>query len=874
MASRALGLFVYSALAAILLLATAQLSQFRYASKKFNLVKDRHSYGYLLRETRQIKLAVSTGKILFYYALPERNPNLDSVQVNCTSVEALEQYGLRRQGNATDMLWRRVCPDVTNLLSSFHLAKLDALNLYTRTMNQVYEMVPEVTQATPTQARRRRGAWSDGWAWVTGLPSREDLNKLQQQLDAIAPALRTASETWASGTAQFTTAIKIQRQRVNTLFELLNITRADIRTFNSELLDIIGQEDLRTSLIGLVMNTLKKTIFQVSQLDSLYHAIEDLVRHQLSHYIISHSDLTRALYALQNHLTHFEPDLQVAELDAWFYFTWGEFKVFRYRHYLVINLRVPLTTRTLAYKFSVFKLIKVPLAGPEINDSHYTELQTDIASIVYSPMSSQYVVIKQGQKQIHDLIWLLPESSFNLQSRSVKTCATSLLTAELNDIKKLCGYRVVYKLLPSSAIRLSTDRILVSNEKRVMLRCNALNFAERLNKTEIQYIVHINCFCSLEVGSFVFINEALNCENSTDANGTNAVTVWFMLNIPYLSVLFPNHWVVNIDPDLLLNQSVIVEIPDLLVNSKRVKNLMIGDGNLNFDLEQVLNHTLKSESVYNSMSDYLFDMVARSKNIGEGLNVFSWLTWMQFIIGFVLIVNLIWTIIIHFRVRAICILLPAIPRAAAYPKLIYYLPTEPSQNAQDDSVDYKEILRVLKIYVPVELILLSLMILVAVTLAIWVVVKRVNRGRFMTSLYLEVGNNNTSVYLLVGHLKHTPSYYRINIFLDKVLLQLKDFYLFGELRWTGLVVTHTLLETRISLDYVKKVWGNDLRTLRRLMTETDRYYALFHVLEGEQTVEILLLKNFTIPPTSGLSLYPVSQLQQFQQSTAIIEQQL
>lgn len=102
------------------------------------------------------------------------------------------------------------------------------------------------------------------------------------------------------------------------MFELLNITRADIRTFNSELLDIIGQEDLRTSLIGLVMNTLKKTIFQVSQLDSLYHAIEDLVRHQLSHYIISHSDLTRALYALQNHLTHFEPDLQVAELDAWF----------------------------------------------------------------------------------------------------------------------------------------------------------------------------------------------------------------------------------------------------------------------------------------------------------------------------------------------------------------------------------------------------------------------------------------------------------------------------------------------------------------------------------------------------------------------------
>jgi len=101
-------------------------------------------------------------------------------------------------------------------------------------------MVPEVAQ--PARARRRRRVWSDGWAWITGLPSTADLNKLQQQLDSIAPALRTASRTSVSGTSQFLAAAKTQRQRVNMLYELLNITRADVRTFNRQLLDIVVQE--------------------------------------------------------------------------------------------------------------------------------------------------------------------------------------------------------------------------------------------------------------------------------------------------------------------------------------------------------------------------------------------------------------------------------------------------------------------------------------------------------------------------------------------------------------------------------------------------------------------------------------------------------
>jgi len=387
---RILGLTVYTAISALILLAfsSGQLNQFQYASKRFNLLLDRHNLGYLLREKRQVKLAVSTGKILFYYALPPRKLDLSKVQVNCSSVEGVQDLRFNQTRRDANILWRRVCPDLTNILSAFHLIKLDALNYYESIMGQIYSMIAD--SEVENRVRSKRGVWTDGWSYFTGLPSPEDLAKLQRQLDAITPAIKTASETWAAGTSQFISAIKIQKERVDKLYELINISRADVRAFNSEILSILGEEDLRTSLIGQVITTLKKTIFQISQLEALYYGVEDLVRRQLSHYIVSHEQLNHSLYNLQDHLDVYEPNLKVAELDVWFYYAQGEFKVFRYKNYLVINLRVPLTTKDLLHTFSVFKLIPIFLAGPEVGDKHYTTLKTHITSIVYNPLSTQY----------------------------------------------------------------------------------------------------------------------------------------------------------------------------------------------------------------------------------------------------------------------------------------------------------------------------------------------------------------------------------------------------------------------------------------------------------------------------------------------------
>ena len=183
---------------------------------------------------------------------------------------------------------------------------------------------------------------------------------------------------------------------------------------------------------------------------------------------------------------------------------------------------------------------------------HNNKLTTDIESIVYNPNSPKFVVIKRGQRAPHDIVWVLLESDLLLQSRSIRTCASALLDANLTDIKKLCGYRLIYKTLLSSVTRLSTTHVLVNNQQDIVMKCNGGAYTEHINKSEIQFVVTIDCYCSLHIGPYLFINEELRCENKT-RNETTGVNIWFLLNIPYLSSIFSDHWMFHLNPNHLFN---------------------------------------------------------------------------------------------------------------------------------------------------------------------------------------------------------------------------------------------------------------------------------------------------------------------------------
>jgi len=119
------------------------------------------------------------------------------------------------------------------------------------------------------------------------------------------------------------------------------------------------------------------------------------------------------------------------------------------------------------------------------------------------------------------------------------------------------------------------------------------------------------------------------------------------------------------------------------------------------------------------------------------------------------------------------------------------------------------------------------------------------------------------VWILVGRLKHPPNFYRLNVFIDKVLLRLTDFFFVGFVTWTGVVITHKILEIIVQPNHEVKIWGINLFKIRKILKND--YFILLHVYDNkQQDIEILILKKIANQVVSTVSLYPVQQLSQMQ----------
>jgi len=121
------------------------------------------------------------------------------------------------------------------------------------------------------------------------------------------------------------------------------------------------------------------------------------------------------------------------------------------------------------------------------------------------------------------------------------------------------------------------------------------------------------------------------------------------------------------------------------------------------------------------------------------------------------------------------------------------------------------------------------------------------------------------MFLKAGQLRHASQYDRFDVFLDRVLVNFNDYHLAADLQWTGLLVSHKLLDVTVQIDYRIKIFGSDLCKARKLLSGP--YFIVMHICdEKDENIEMLLLKNVLGQPTSlsTLGLYPGHQLQQMQ----------
>ena len=314
---------------------------------------------------------------------------------------------------------------------------------------------------------------------------------------------------------------------------------------------------------------------------------------------------------------------------------------------------------------------------------------------------------------------------------------------------------------------------------------------------------------------------------------------------------------------MLLNHSVKIYAPDLLIADKELDEKFGLETVARFDMETVINNTKQSVKVYDDLSHYLFNQMIRAHTAEGNMDLLSWYTWVTIFSWVASMIAIALVVKFHFKMRAMSLLLMAratraapvpIPEVPKFFAVTTMTPsTPPSIDIMRQWLFHTDIITKV---VPVEiLILLCLIFLFLIKLGKFIYNRR-RRTMARTILNLEVGNGTDSVILPIVELIHSPLCYRFIINKSEITLRLIEKYFSAELFWSkGVIFSNSVLDLPILLPESLHVSFWKIKLLKSLMNGP-HFIAIQVLLGGTAELRELVVLRPHLSNQQFQQLYP------------------
>jgi len=346
----------------------------------------------------------------------------------------------------------------------------------------------------------------------------------------------------------------------------------------------------------------------------------------------------------------------------------------------------------------------------------------------------------------------------------------------------------------------------------------------------------------MQADDFLVIATSLYCPR--DDNLTLSFEPKYLLNLPYLSEF--------IEPDIMtilkrinfLNQSIPVELPQLLIASKQYEAKLGIEQESKFDLQAIINQTLNDEITFDNLGHYLYNEVIKGHTHNRDfdiLNGFDWAIIAAILVGLLAIAL---SVRLHFQVRTLFAVLSASSRARALevelPTQLYFKTSE-TQTSTVPAVDYLQYHKVIKDVFPVDLTLLLCFIIFIIVVFVYMVKRLGRKTKGQTSLYLEIGNDTDSLSWPVMELGYPPNFYKIIVDQQAVNIRMISGFLCSQITWTtGVNVTNNILDIPVEMSDLITIKPWELSKARLIMTGS--YYAVLQVVTKKEMIDVIVLQ--------------------------------
>jgi len=609
------------------------------------------------------------------------------------------------------------------------------------------------------------------------------------------------------------------------------------------------------------VNTLKSTIFQISEMDHVYNALQFMLTGRLTHFLITHKTLLSSLDRLEQFLSSEHPELTLVQRNVKYYYETAEFKTFRYGQHLIVILAVPLTTRQLLNPLSIYELKLLPLASPVKTDKHYTMLNVNFYAVAYNVDSEYYLVIDYSSQLPSSDIIDLRHSELILQSRSVQSCPLALLEGNLQLIKALCRYKIINTDLPKGLIKLHDNMILVSNIDKVTITCRNVNYSQTIELSEMQIVFKLHCGCYALADNFYLVETSLDC--SEEDNLTLSIKPQFIMNIPFLSGFVEDDVTNILKDDVFLNFSIPSNFPKLKIAADKFDAIMGLDTEAEFDMETIINETLKDKEVFSGLSSYILNILLKTQTEIGDFDIFNAWNWISVVTSTIAVIAFILAIILHFKMKTLFLLMSSANRVSADQNILPTLFAFKSTTAVAPKMfNFEDYIVQLKKLFPMEVSILLCLVFLVIIFMVYLLSKIKRRVRSGTTLILELGNETEKILFKVADLAYGPSFYRFTVSRRLVRVVLHEFFFSGMLEWQdGLELSNMELDMNISLKRNISVRFWQVRKVKKLLRIP--HFVLITVLDSAgQIRDLVILRPFN--KRSETSLYPTRELEEMQ----------
>jgi hypothetical protein len=812
-------------------------------------VYDYHSYGYVLRYWDTVDIYNVKAHFTFLIRLPDQVNPLNRTSVNCT-----EKSDPRRC-----LKIRSLATEVANM----HVHMAETLQTAISTIYHWADALDE---------KRVKRSASPKWltsalSWLTGLADENDVKTIQDSIHKLQTMVGKAAQTFAQSETHIGQVMKLTNERINTLQSLTEMTHESLNTVYKKLMDEMTEDQNVHLLLGKTVNQIQQYVSRMVEAETLGQAIQTLVTGRIPVTLISYKSMIHMIAKMNEYLRTHHPHLMIVKHDPLYYYQKAKFTTFRHGAFLYIHIECPLSSYY--PEFKIYSLEKIQLQA-HANDNFHTILANDIKLIGFN---NRYYFHLENPMTLPQMI-NINRSPLHLQQRRIPGCVPALLDGDATAIKQHCDFHLVHGYLEPQIIRLSAKRIFLSNISSLWFHCDSGSY----NKTDEiqgkQVIIDSICACEIHAGTHILPRLAMSC-NETDSRHISNYTTQYVANYFYLGEYFKQEQLASISGETTFRKAPNVSLPKLPIQEPKFKKLLAIMQKTKFSLSEAINATKADESIFTSLSHYVLEQMWQQQQTESTFNIFNYRDWALLLLSLIVATLTVLVFYLIFKIKALFVLTALatrpLPVRAADAELSLFYKTEKT-TTPSNLIEISALTAKIAEIIPVDVSLLILFSILAIYILIRATLRCYKRYTVgpQTSLYLQIGNLHTSMFILWERFVYSPEFYELTTeTLNDVRLEVHSFGAKSQVGIIGTTVKieHKVLDLAIQIQPTKTVFHRTARKIREFMT--DRYFLAFVTTDQNGKIRSCMqakqLMSVVIPtsvPNPTSILYPQLSLTQ------------